>query len=130
MEKHLSLISDQVGVMYHYYYQFKNNLYGDNDMEKRKSLGQFYTPPQLGSKMLEKYDCSLKDFKDKTILDPTAGSGLLLCYALVAGSEPDKVFGIELDEEVLNLAHERLCNEKNPVKVPDLDYSGDRKSVV
>lgn len=124
-EKHLTLLSDQVGIMYHYYYQYKNNLYAGNSMEKRSQLGQFYTPPQLSSKMLEKYDCDLKEFKDKTILDPTAGSGLLLLDALIAGSEPDKVFGIELDEEVLNLAHERLCNEKNPVKVPDLDYSGD-----
>lgn len=123
--KHLTLLSDQIGIMYHYYYQFKNNLYGSNDMEKRKDLGQFYTPPQLSSKMLEKYDCDLKEFRNKTILDPTAGSGLLLLDSLIAGSEPDRVFGIELDEEVLSLAHDRLCNEKNPVKVPDLDYSGD-----
>lgn len=121
--KHLSLLSDQVGVMYHYYYQFKSNLYGDNSMEKRKSLGQFYTPPQLSSKMLEKYDTDLNEFRSKTILDPTCGSGLLLIDALIAGSDPDKVFGIELDEEVLGLAHDRLCNEKNPVLVPDLDYS-------
>ena len=77
------------------------------------------------SKMLEKYDCDLKEFREKTILDPTCGSGLLLLDALIAGTEPDRVFGIELDEEVLKLAHDRLCNEKNPVKVPDLDYSGD-----
>lgn len=124
-EKHLTLLSDQIGVMYHYYYQFKNNLYGNNDMKKRSELGQFYTPPQLSSKMLEKYDCDLKEFREKTILDPTCGSGLLLLDSLIAGTEPDRVFGIELDEEVLKLAHERLCDEKNPVKVPDLDYSGD-----
>lgn len=129
MENHLKLLSDQVGIMYHYYYQYKNNLYGSNSMEKRSQLGQFYTPPQLGSKMLEKYDCNLKDFKDKTILDPTAGSGLLLCYALIAGSEPDRVFGIELDEEVLKLAHERLCSNDNPIKIPDLDYTKDDVTV-
>ena len=65
--KHLTLLSDQVGVMYHYYYQYKNNLYAGNSMEKRSQLGQFYTPPQLSSKMLEKYDCDLKEFREKTI---------------------------------------------------------------
>ena len=45
--KHLTLLSDQVGVMYHYYYQFKNNLYGSNDMETRKNLGILFFEKEI-----------------------------------------------------------------------------------
>ena len=98
--------------MQEYYEKVKNEgLYGDNSIEKRKDLGQFYTPAELGAKMLEKYDCTLEEFKTKTILDPTMGSGLLLAYSLIAGADPERVFGIELDPTVLELGQKRLCDE-------------------
>lgn len=124
----MKLLKEQIDMMETYYNKFKNALYADNDMEKRKSLGQFYTPPALGSKMLEKYDCSLYEFKDKTILDPTMGSGLLLLFAVIAGADPEKVFGIELDTDVLKLGQKRLCEDG--IEVPVVDYSDKDKPKV
>lgn len=117
----MTLLQEQKDAMHSYYETMKNNLYASNSLEKRKSLGQFYTPDVLGARMLEKYDCNLKEFKDKTILDPTAGSGLLLAYALIAGATPDKVFGIELDPVVLELGQKRLCEDG--VDVPVVDFT-------
>jgi len=53
--------------------------------------------------MLEKFD-SL----DGTVLDPTIGAGSLLAAAVLAGADPSKVYGIELDGKVLKVARRRL----------------------
>lgn len=117
----MKLLKEQIDKMQEYYSMYKNNLYADNDIEKRKNLGQFYTPAELGSRMLEKYDCTLSEFREKTILDPTMGSGLLLIFSVIAGADPERVFGIELDTSVLELGQRRLCEDG--IEVPEIDFS-------
>ena len=54
--------------------------------------------------MLEKFE----SLEDKDILDPTVGSGGLLAAAIIAGADPKRCYGIELDNEVLEIAKKRL----------------------
>lgn len=70
---------------------------------KDKTLGAFFTPPELTIKMLEKF----KDLKG-SVLDPTCGAGNLLAAAIMAGADPKEVYGIELDTEILEIARNRL----------------------
>lgn len=93
--------------------KYSNSQYGNMTDEKRKDLGAFYTPPELTILMLEKFDCTLDEFANKTILDPTCGSGNLILGALIVGSSinknyPEKVFGNELDAESLKLCRNRF----------------------
>ncbi len=86
------------------YNEFASKQYQNHTEESRKKLGAFYTPPQLSIQMLEKYD----DLSG-TFLDPTAGAGGLLAAAVIAGADPKKCYGIELDRETLLLCRERLA---------------------
>lgn len=101
--------------------------YGSMSKETRDEFGAFYTPAELVIKMLEMYDCTLEEFSQKTILDPTSGSGNLIMGALIAGSSvnknyPDMVFGNEFAEPPLKICRNRfriycekhgLTNSKN-----------------
>ena len=78
--------------------------YVGKDKKERQKLGQFFTPPALTVKMLEKFE----SLEDKDILDPTVGSGGLLAAAIIAGADPKRCYGIELDPEVLEIAKRRL----------------------
>ena len=78
--------------------------YESKDKKERQKLGQFFTPPALTVKMIEKFDT----IKDKDILDPTVGAGGLLAACILAGADPKRCYGIELDPEVLELAKKRL----------------------
>lgn len=91
------------------YTQWKDKMYADNSLSRRKEFGQFFTPPELTIKMLEKLNNT-----DGTILDPCCGAGNLLAAAIKAGFDPTKVYGIEIDEEIIKIAHERLV----PLGVP------------
>ena len=82
---------------------WKDKLWAGKTKEERSKLGQFATPPQLTIKMLEKFD-SL----DGTVLDPCLGAGNLIAAAIIAGADPSKCYGIELDEAILAIARERL----------------------
>lgn len=53
--------------------------------------------------MLEKFD-SLEG----NILDPTSGCGGLLAACVIAGADPCRVFGIELDADIVKISQERL----------------------
>lgn len=79
--------------------------YAGKSKEERQSKGQFFTPPPLSIKMLEKFDSIV----GKTMLDPTLGAGGLLAAAIIAGADPSKCYGIELDPEVLKVAQLRLA---------------------
>ena len=87
------------------YSQWESQQYNGNSKEKRKKFAQFFTPPQLTVKMLEKFDTlELKD-----VLDPCLGAGNLIAGAIFAGADPKRCFGIELDPDVLKVAKRRLA---------------------
>lgn len=54
--------------------------------------------------MLEKFG----SLEDKDILDPCLGAGNLIAGAIIAGADPKRCYGIELDPEVLEIAKQRL----------------------
>lgn len=78
----------------------------NSDPEKRKRLGQFYTPGKVCIMMLEKF--SYESLAGKTILDPTCGSGNLLIGCLCAGADLDKLYGNEYDPDAVDLCKKRL----------------------
>ena len=84
--------------------QWTETQYAGKDKKERQKLGQFFTPPELTVKMIEKFDT----IKDKDILDPTVGAGGLLAACILAGADPKRIYGIELDPEVLEIAKRRL----------------------
>ena len=84
--------------------QWTETQYAGKDKKERQKLGQFFTPPALTIKMIEKFD----SLKDKDILDPTVGAGGLLAACILAGADPKRCYGIELDPEVLEIARKRL----------------------
>ena len=86
--------------------EFKSNLYEGLTEEKRKELGQFYTPGKLCIQMIEKFGCD--SLSNKNILDPTCGSGNLLIACLIAGADSDKLFGNEYDSVAVDLCRKRL----------------------
>lgn len=89
---------------------WKDKMYSDHTKEERQELGQFFTPPELTVKMLEKFENLEGD-----ILDPTMGAGGLLAAAIIAGADPKLCYGIELDPKVLEIAKKRLI----PLGVPE-----------
>ena len=100
--------------------EFKSNLYEGLSEEKRKELGQFYTPGKLCIQMIEKFDCD--SLSNKNILDPTCGSGNLLIACLIAGADSDKLFGNEYDNVAMNLCRKRLnrcCDILNKPHIKD-----------
>ena len=86
------------------YDAWKEIQYAGKDKKERQKLGQYFTPPQLTIRMLEKFE----SLEDKDILDPCLGAGGLIAAAVIAGANPSKCYGIELDPSVLELAKKRL----------------------
>ena len=78
--------------------------YAGKDKKERQKLGQFFTPPPLTIKMLEKFDT----VKNKDILDPTVGAGGLLAACILCGADPNRIYGIELDLAILKVCRRRL----------------------
>jgi len=105
----MKLTDSQINAIKEEYTQWKDKMYADNSLSRRKDFGQFFTPPELSILMLEKFENT-----DGTILDPCCGAGNLLAAAIKAGFDPTKVYGIEIDSDILNIAHERLV----PLGVP------------
>lgn len=77
--------------------------YAGKSFKERQAFGQFFTPPELSIPMVEKFD-SLNG----TIIDPNCGCGGLLAACILAGADPKKCYGIELDPDILELCRERL----------------------
>ena len=105
----MKLTDEQINAIKDEYIKWKDMMYADNSLSRRKDFGQFFTPPELSIKMLEKFENT-----EGTILDPCCGAGNLLAAAIKAGFDPNKVYGIEIDEEILKIAHSRLM----PLGVP------------
>ena len=78
--------------------------YAGKDKKDRQAKGQFFTPPVLTIKMIEKFD----SVKDKDILDPAAGAGGLLAACILCGADPNRIYGIELDPAILKVCRRRL----------------------
>lgn len=78
--------------------------YAGKEKKDRQKLAQFFTPPALTIRMLEKFDT----LEDKSVLDPSLGAGGLIAAAIIAGANPTKCYGIELDPAVLEVAKRRL----------------------
>ena len=85
------------------YDSWKDKLWAGKTLKERQTKGQFATPPPLTIKMLEKFD-SL----DGSVLDPCLGAGNLIAAAIIAGADPSKCYGIELDPVVHKVAQLRL----------------------
>ena len=79
------------------------NQYGSIDKKRRKELGAVFTPSKVTIKMLE-----MLDNLDGNILDPCCGSGNLLAAAIIAGADPNNVYGNEYEEEFVKLCQDRL----------------------
>ena len=91
------------------YNSWVNSQYANNSKNKRKELGQYYTPPSLIMSLLDKFDYNSDDFKNKKIIDPTSGAGGLLIGCYYAGANIENLYGIELDKNILeNVCWKRL----------------------
>ena len=99
----MTLTKEQITNIEEEFNQWKDKMYANKSLSERQDLGQFFTPPELTIKMIEKFT-SLDD----DILDPTCGSGQLLVGCIMAGADPKRVYGIELDAEIHKIAVERL----------------------
>jgi type I restriction-modification system DNA methylase subunit len=85
------------------YDEFKESMYAGKTLQERQELDQFFTPPEISILLIEE----LTDLSGN-ILDPTCGSGNLLAAALLAGADSDKVFGNELDKDMIPVCLNRL----------------------
>lgn len=86
--------------------QWRVHQYCSKPQEVLQELDAVFTPPSVVIKMIEKFSCD--SLKGQTILDPTCGSGNLLAACVIAGADPEKVFGNEFDSDFVKLAQERL----------------------
>lgn len=99
----MQLNDNQKEAIINEYNQWKDKMYANKTLAERQDFGQFFTPPELTVKMLEKFE----DLEG-SVLDPTCGAGGLLAAAIMAGADPKLVYGIELDPEILEIARSRL----------------------
>ena len=100
----MKLTEEQKNAIESEFKQWTETQYAGKDKKERQKLGQFFTLPALTIKMLEKFD----SLEDKDILDPTVRAGGLLAACILAGADPKRCYGIELDPEVLEIARKRL----------------------
>ena len=100
----MTLTAEQKTAIETEFKQWSELQYAGKDKKERQKLGQFFTPPLLTIKMIEKFD----SIKDKDILDPTAGAGGLLVACILCGADPNRIYGIELDPAILKVCRRRL----------------------
>lgn len=85
------------------YKSWFENQYGNTTKAERKKLGAVFTPPKVTIQLLE-----MLDNLNGNILDPCCGSGNLLAAAIIAGAEPNNIYGNEYDERFVKLCQDRL----------------------
>lgn len=99
---------------------FKKQMYAGKSQKERDELGQFFTPAAISIKMIERFE--VDSLAGKTILDPTCGSGNLLAACILAGADPDKVYGNEYDKTMVSACKDRLnslCLKYGLKRVPE-----------
>lgn len=120
-------IKDNIEKEYNYWVNIQ---YAGNSKEKRKELGQFYTPPVAIIKLIENFpDIYFKNGKfisEKTMLDPTSGAGGLLIGAYFAGIDIKNLYGIELDQNIL----ENVCYKRFDRIIDELKNSNEEKDLL
>lgn len=82
---------------------FADKQYANKTLKERQKMGQFFTPANLVIRMVEKF----ADLDDD-IVDPCVGAGNLLIGCIIAGANPKRCYGIELDEKQAELCRDRL----------------------
>jgi SAM-dependent methyltransferase len=87
--------------------ELKASVYEGLTEEKRKKLGQVYTPGKICIQMIEKFE-TIESLAGQTILDPCCGSGNLLIACLIAGADVDKLYGNDYDEIAVELCRKRI----------------------
>jgi hypothetical protein len=87
--------------------ELKASVYEGLTEEKRKKLGQVYTPGKICIQMIEKFE-TIESLAGQTILDPCCGSGNLLIACLIAGADVDKLYGNEYDSVAVELCRKRI----------------------
>ena len=107
----MRLTNEQIINVENEFNQWKDKMYADKTLEDRQDLGAFFTPPELTVKMIEKFENL-----DDDILDPCCGAGGLLAATIVAGADPKRCYGIELDAEIHKIAIKRLGDLGVPEK--------------
>lgn len=80
--------------------QYAKRTFGD-----RQKISQFFTPPEITFTLLEKFE----SVEDKDILDPASGCGGLLAACIIAGADPKRVYGVEIDPDIVKISKERLA---------------------
>lgn len=99
------------------YNDWKELMYAGKSKEERKKLGQFFTPPSLSIKMIEKFDTL-----EGNCIDPTCGAGNLLVAMFFAKFQYyqqndinksfqeclNEIYGIEIDPDILLICHQRM----------------------
>lgn len=85
---------------------FRNAMYAGKSLKERKELDQFFTPPSVTIPLLE----SLKTVENIDILDPTCGSGNLLVACIIAGADPERIYGNDYDAKMVTVCRNRLNN--------------------
>lgn len=93
------------------YNEFKESMYAGKSLAERQELDQFFTPPEISILLIEE----LSDLTGN-ILDPTCGSGNLLAACLIAGADPEKVFGNDYDLVMVKECRARLQRINRKVK--------------
>ena len=105
------------------YEEFKESMYANKSLEERQELDQFFTPPEVSIKLIEE----LSDLSGN-VLDPTSGSGNLLAAALIAGADPQRVFGNDYDAAMVKLCRERIRTIPDRLEEIDKEFANSLKA--
>jgi len=82
--------------------------------ESGKSKGQFYTPSEVSTIMAKLIGTGEVERQDKTLYDPTCGSGSLLIKAANETSHGISIYGQEMDNATTALAKMNMILHKYP----------------